>query len=258
MVEKPLEAIKAAVRNYRKTSNIPLSYAVHLEVAARLSTGAPSLNHLSAKQELYRETLTPSIGETLTALRSCEHLVSSALVALRDADDPADYVRYEHWQLMAEIWNATVNSQDNISSGPRPLQVLICRASDIEQASVPCMSEGGKILSRKESALQLPDERWILSGWLFESKSLSVEHWDTLRDAATSYGYGKDATAYYRAACRESVNHSWHPAAAIALGVYDLPVDTPSFFRKQESDEELRERIEAIWRHEEPEAFEYD
>lgn len=256
MVEKPLEAIKAAVRNYRKTSHIPLSYAAHLEVAARLSTGAPSLNHLSAKQERYRVTLTPSIGETLTALRSCEHLVSSAPVALRDADAPEDYVRYEHWQLMAEIWNATVNSQDNISSGPRPLQSLICRASDIEQASVPCMFDDGKILSSTESALQLPDEGWILSGWLFKLKGRCIEHWDRLRDAATKFGYGEDAAAYYRAACRESVNHSWHPAAAVALGVYDIPVAIPSFFRKQESDEEFRKRIEAIWRHEEPGAFE--
>ncbi|WP_300497712.1 hypothetical protein [Marinobacter sp.] len=256
MVEKPFEAIKAAVRSYRKTSHIPLSYSAHLEVAARLSTGAPSLNHLSAEQERYRDTPTPSIGEMLTALRSCEHLVSSAPVALQDADDPEDYVRYEHWQLMAEIWNATVNSQDDISSGPRPLQALICRAIDIEQASVPCMFEGGKMLSRKESALQLPDERWILSGWLFELEGPSIEHWDRLRDAATSFGYGKDAAAYYRAACRESVNHSWHPAAAISLGVYDIPVSTPRLFRQEESDEEFKGRIEGIWRHEEPEAFE--
>lgn len=256
MVDNPLEVIKASVRNHRKTADIPLSYAAHLEVAARLSTGAPSVNHLTGKQELYRATRTPTIGGTLTALRSCEHLVNSAPISLQDADDPEDYVRYEQWQLMAEIWNAIVNPQVDNPSGSRPLQNLICRASDIEQVAVPSILEDGQVLSRTESALQLPDESWVLSGWLFGLEGLCIDHWDRLRDAATNFGYGKDASAYYRAACRESVNHSWHPAAAIALGVYDLPVGTPSFFRQEESDEMFWSRIEAIWRHEEPGAFE--
>lgn len=94
------------------------------------------------------------------------------------------------------------------------------------------LGEGGETTAA-QSATQIPNEAWILSAWLFEKEGLSIEHWDHLRLAAEKFEYGEMAAAHFQAECRESVNHTWDPRSAIALGVYDLSVTMPSFFRKR-------------------------
>lgn len=251
------EAIKASVREHRKQHpSLPLGYAVHLELAVRLATGAQSLNHFSAKQDSYSIGPVPTVREILASLQACEHLVANVRIKVPNPGQPDDYQRYERWQFMAEIWGRIVVPQLGDLADPLPLHNLLARASDIEELRIPQMVSDGKILSCSDSALEAPDETWILSAWLFEKEGLGIQHWERLRQVAFDFGYGDRAADYYRSACRESVNHTWHPSSAVALGVYDVLEGTPGFFRAGESDEEFRNRIERIWKFEEPEAFE--
>lgn len=256
MVSTPFDALKTSVRQHRKANaNLPLSYAAHLEVAVRLSTGAPSINHYKSRQEAFPDLPVPTLWETLSALRECERLIISEPAPTANLAEPDDYLRYERWQLLSEIWLALLDPPIGLQGDQRPLHRLLCLARDIEQMNIPSMLVDGKVLSRTESALAAPDEGWILSAWLFGLEGSCINHWMRLQSAAASFGYGEEASDYYRAVCRESVNHSWHPASAITLGVYDLPVDNPRFFKSGESDEAFIARIERIWRFEEPGAF---
>lgn len=257
MVDSSLDDIKASIRNHRNlTGSNGLSYATHLEIAVRLATGATSLNHFAAGHAQYRVGEFPAIEGILSAIKNCEHLINPTNFERSDFLEPEDYIRYEIWQTLAEIWCSVAIPQFDRYGEPGPLQKILAQAPEIETLTIPSMYEAGRILSRSESALRAPDEGWILSAWLFKRQGLGTEQWEQLRSAAEQHGYSKEASNYYRAACRESVNHTWHPASAISLGVYDTPGPDLVFFRDGESNEAFLERIEAIWRFEEPAAFE--
>lgn len=255
MVDSPFDVLKANVRAARKSDAAEFSqinYNTHLELAVRLVTEAPSLNHYVAQMDTYPWREIPDLGEILASLRAIEHLVGPF-----DAEgQPSEYERYERWQLLAAIWLSAYPRKIDTAQASSPFHELLCHCADLDGLRIPTMLGQGEVLTLAQSAAQAPNEAWILSAWLFEKEGLCIEHWDRLEQAAEKFGYGEMAAARYRAACRESVNHSWDPRSAIALGVYDLPVDRPMFFRDGESDEQFMSRIDTIWRWEEPEAFE--
>lgn len=255
MVDSPFDALKNNVRTVRKAGSAVdfsrISYNTHLELAVRLVTGAPSVNHYAAQLDIYPWREIPDLGQILDCLRANEHLIEPF-----DVDgQPPEYERYERWQLLAAVWLSAYSREIDTIQASSPFHELLCHSADLDGLRIPRMLGQGEVMTVAQSAAQAPNEGWILSAWLFEKEGLSIEHWDRLGHSAEKFGYGKQAAAHFRSACRESVNHSWDPESAIALGVYDLPVSTPSFFRDGESDEEFRSRIDRIWRWEEPAVF---
>lgn len=257
MVDSHFDVLKNTVRAARKSSSgidfSRIGYNTHLELTVRLVTGAPSVNHFSAQVDSYPLREIPVLGQIIDTLRDSEHLIEPGV----SAGEPPEYERYERWQLLAATWLSGLSRNINTIQASSPLHELFCLSADLDGLRIPRMLGEGAETTVAQSAAQLPNEAWILSAWLFEKEGLCIEHWDRLRLAAEQFGYGKTAAAHFRAACRESVNHNWDPRSAIALGVYDLPVTTPSFFRDGESDEQFRSRIDTIWRWEEPEAFDF-
>lgn len=257
MVDSPFDALKNNVRTVRKTGSTVdlsrISYNTHLELAVRLVTGAPSVNHFAAQMDTYPLRYIPDMGQIIDRLRANEHLLEPG----DSVDEPPEYERYDRWQCLAAIWLSGRFGESDTYQASSPLHDLLCHSADLDGLRIPRMISEGKLTTTvAESAAQQPNESFILSAWLFEKEGLSIEHWDRLRHSAEKFGYGKQAAAHFCSACRESVNHRWDPRSAIALGVYDLPVSTPSFFRDGESDKEFRYRINRIWRWEEPEVFE--